>query len=270
MKFNEFPEQTTLVDNDILLLQDATTLAIKKVKLSTLKQYIGVATTTPTTSPVSGYAKWYRADNLTLSGTKVTAWIDKASTGNNLIPVSTKPTISSNAINSRAAVLFNSSPMITQPEAYAAKTIYVVFRNNAATFSNYNAYTCYRPNLSNLTPISNELNIVSGVINKNYIYGEQATNAYLDGVQVYSSNYITYNIGVQIGALGSFHLIENINSNSSIGTKNLCVGADSFEYVRSLINAEIAEIIIYPFVFTSDQRTAMNTYFKQIYNFSFL
>lgn len=42
MKFNEFPEVTSLTDDGILLLQEASTLAIKKVKLSTVKQYIGV------------------------------------------------------------------------------------------------------------------------------------------------------------------------------------------------------------------------------------
>ncbi len=43
MKFNEFPQLTSLVDDDVLLVEEASTLAIKKVKLSTVKQYIGVS-----------------------------------------------------------------------------------------------------------------------------------------------------------------------------------------------------------------------------------
>lgn len=43
MKYNQFNEAKSLVDDDILLIQESNTLAIKKVKLSTLKQYIGVA-----------------------------------------------------------------------------------------------------------------------------------------------------------------------------------------------------------------------------------
>lgn len=44
MKYNEFPELNNLTDDDTLLIQETTTLGIKKVKLSTLKQYIGVST----------------------------------------------------------------------------------------------------------------------------------------------------------------------------------------------------------------------------------
>lgn len=47
MKYNEYPELTALKDDDILLIQEASTLGIKKVKLSTLKQYIGVVPETP-------------------------------------------------------------------------------------------------------------------------------------------------------------------------------------------------------------------------------
>lgn len=47
MKYNEFVESTSLQDDDVLLIQEATTLGIKKVKLSTLKQYIGIKEVTP-------------------------------------------------------------------------------------------------------------------------------------------------------------------------------------------------------------------------------
>lgn len=43
MKYNEFTELTSLVDDDVLLIQEGSTLALKKIKLSTLKEYIGVA-----------------------------------------------------------------------------------------------------------------------------------------------------------------------------------------------------------------------------------
>lgn len=41
MKYPDFLELTTLVDDDILLVHQASTMALKKIKLSTLKQYIG-------------------------------------------------------------------------------------------------------------------------------------------------------------------------------------------------------------------------------------
>lgn len=42
MKFNEFSELATLTDDDILLLQQTSSSVVKKIKLSTLKKYIGV------------------------------------------------------------------------------------------------------------------------------------------------------------------------------------------------------------------------------------
>jgi hypothetical protein len=45
MQYPDFPELTTLGDDDILLVHNASTLALMKVKLSTLKQYMGVTAT---------------------------------------------------------------------------------------------------------------------------------------------------------------------------------------------------------------------------------
>jgi len=42
MKFNEYTKLESLSDNDLLLVQEANTLAVRSVKLSKLKQYIGV------------------------------------------------------------------------------------------------------------------------------------------------------------------------------------------------------------------------------------
>ncbi len=52
MQFNQYPELTTLSDSDLLLLQEATTLALRSVKLSTLKEFIGIST------PTSKYGKY--------------------------------------------------------------------------------------------------------------------------------------------------------------------------------------------------------------------
>ena len=45
MQYPDFLELANLVDDDILLVHEASTMKLKKVKLSTLKQYIGVAAT---------------------------------------------------------------------------------------------------------------------------------------------------------------------------------------------------------------------------------
>jgi len=270
MKYDQFNEATSLVDDDVLLIQEASTLALKKVKLSTLRQYIDVAPTQPTLPmPVSGSIKWYRSDNLILSGTAVLGMKDKA-TGFDLNSISTNSLLISSAINNRSAVRFNTSPMKALQESYAAKTIYIVYRANETVFNDYNAFTCYRASSCNLLPPSNELNIVSGVATKNNVYGEGATKAYLDNSPVTLSSYTFYDAGVFAGNLGQFHLLESVHSNSVAGNKSLCFGADSYAFSRSLINVDIAEVIIYPFVLTEAQRTENNNYFKQMYAFSFL
>lgn len=50
MKYPDFTELTDLVDDDILLVHQASTMALKKIKVSTLKKHIGIATTPETES----------------------------------------------------------------------------------------------------------------------------------------------------------------------------------------------------------------------------
>jgi hypothetical protein len=60
MQFHEFFEIAALSDNDLLLVQEATTFAIKALKASTLKQYIGIAATPGTGSTT--YQSTYVSD----------------------------------------------------------------------------------------------------------------------------------------------------------------------------------------------------------------
>lgn len=112
MKYNQFNEATSLVDDDVLLIQEASTLALKKVKLSTLKQYIGVATTTPAatnTIPID-YSLWLRADkNVSLNGDTVPIWEDQSSNKYNAIqPIKAyQPTLLPNAVNNLPALRFD-------------------------------------------------------------------------------------------------------------------------------------------------------------------
>lgn len=271
-RFHEYPISTSILDDDLLLFAQSTNQSVRTIKAKDLKAYVnsGVVTTPTLPNPLSGYVKWFRGDSVTLFGSEVAVFKDKYTSGNNLTPLSSNPLYLTDGINGKNVVRFTSRPMKTQPENYAAKTIYIVFRNNTNTFSDYNSYVCYRASSSNLTPISNETSIICGVANSNNIFGEGATAAYLDNVALNINNYSNYLIGVPIGAVGQFHLIENIKSTSTVGVKNLCVGVDSFSNARALVNSDIAEIIIYPTVLTTQERTTMNNYFKQMYNFSFL
>lgn len=269
MQYNEFIELTNLVDDDVFLIQEASTLALKKVKLSTLKQYIGVTTQPIVVTPVSGAVKWYRMDDLLVNGTTITSIIDKISS-NNLTSAIGNPTLVNNAINNKPAANFNNCAMQHQAEAYAAKHAFVVYRNNVATYNNYNAYICARLTSSNVVPNSNEFFIVSGVLNTSKLYAEGATNGYIDKIAQNINQYKDYNQGVEAGTVGAFHIVESIHNNSVLGTKNLCVGTDSLDSSWSLKNCDIAEIIIYPFELTEVQRTEIYSYFKQRYAFSFL
>jgi len=274
MKYPDFLELTSLLDDDILLVHQASTMTLKKIKLSTLKQYIGVSGggSVPSNlpNPVDGYVKWFRFDSITLSGNDVLAIKDKSLNANHLAPIGATPTLVSDAINGRNAIKFQNSGLKTQAESYAAKTIYMVFRNLTNTFSTYNGYLSYRANNANVAAASNELLLIGGVPGTNQVTGEAATGVYLDNIPGDVSAYSNYTSGIPIGDVGQFHLIENICSTSTVGIKTLCVGIDVFENARTLVNSDIAEIIIYPNLLSSSDRVAMNTYFKSMYNFSFL
>jgi hypothetical protein len=53
LKINEFPELTTLADNDLLLIWDNSASITAKVQLSVLKAFLGVTTTTTTTKELT-------------------------------------------------------------------------------------------------------------------------------------------------------------------------------------------------------------------------
>ncbi|KJH71231.1 hypothetical protein [Aliterella atlantica] len=277
MKYNEFVESTNLRDDDILLIQEASTLGIKKVKLSTLKQYIGVGSegstspNSPAANPPTGHIKWYRADEVTLNGNLVTSVIDKSPSKNNLIPFSGNPTLIANAINGKAAINFNNSALKHNTEAYTAKIIFLIFRkNDNNNFSDYDGYLAYRSGSSDKVPASNETIVATGIRStNNKLTAGDLTNAYIDNVLQSSGDIQNFNVGVPFDT-GVFHILEIANNNSTVGDKNPIVGADAFSSGRYLQNQDIAEILIYPNLLSSQERTNIYSYFKSYYAFSFL
>lgn len=266
MKFNEYPELTSLSDNDLILVQESTTSAIKKIKLSTLKQYVGGGNVS-TSEPVTGYSKWFRMDSVTSTGTTITSIIDKAG-GNNLTPITGNPTLLTNAFNGRNIANFNNYAMKHNAQTYIAKHVFIVYRNNIANYSDYNAYIAARVQFSDKLPASNEIFIISGSINKPNIYGESATKGFIDTVEQNINAFKDYNVGVNAGTLDQFHIVESVFGNSVSGTKNLCVGADNNSSGRYLQNTDMAEILIYPFELSTQQKSTMYAYFKSYYSFT--
>lgn len=270
MKFNEFPELTDIGDDDILLIQEANSLGIKKIKLAALKQYIGVTTGTPEPiNPPTGYSKYYRMDDIATSGTTIITVTDKAS-GNNLTSLTGNPILINNAINGKNVANFNNCAMKHNPETYIAKHAFIVYRNNIQIYNDYNAYIAARKFDSDKLAASNEMFIISGSRNTSNIYGESSTKAYIDSVEQNINQFKDYSQGVNAGVAGKFHIVESVFGNSASGTKNLCVGADNNSSGRYLQNTDIAEIIIYPFELSSQQRNSIYSYFKSYYNFDFL
>ncbi len=270
MKYDEFGELTNLSDNDILLIQEASTLGIKKVKLLTLKQYIGIAaaSTSVNSNPPNGYVKWYRASDVIANNNTVTTVLDKAPSKNDLIPFSGNPTLVPNAVNNKPALNFNNAALKHNPENYAAKNSFVIYRNRVANYNDYNAYICARPNFSDKVPVSNEYLIISGTESKPNIYSEGATKGYIDNIEQNIIVFKDYNQGVNAGSINQFHIIESLNTNSVSTTKNLCVGADSYGSGRYLQNTDIAEIIIYPNILNSQERSDIYKYFNSYYGFN--
>lgn len=70
MKYPDFLEVTSLVDDDILLVHQASTMQLKKIKLSTLKQYIGVATTPSYSVEATAVINAIQATGVTLTTTQ--------------------------------------------------------------------------------------------------------------------------------------------------------------------------------------------------------
>lgn len=281
MKFNEFPEATSLVDDDILLVQEASTMALKKTKMSTLKTYIGASTSTstpaptPTNNPIPpiGHIKWYRADEVTLEGTKVISVKDK-STGNNLIPSRGIVTLSNNDINGKKSLRFVNACLQSGVENYFLKHIFIVYkRNDNTAFSEYAPLMSVRPSLySQKAPGSNEHYFFGG--NPNNVVNVIGTGSYtgLVFIDKQEKNYTAFNdylTGIPQPTANNYHIFENIN-NANYGAKGLCIGADAYEETRFFPDTNIAEIIIYNIVLTETERSEIYTYFKQMYNFSYL
>jgi hypothetical protein len=279
MKYNQYTELTSLVDDDVLLIQEGSTLALRKVKLSTLKQYIGVATTpTPATIPI-GYVKWYRGDSVILDSNNNIAQVVDKSTGNNLTPYSGNTTLVKNAINGQDAITFNNSAMKHIAESYAAKTIFIIYRSrNSVNYTDYDMFFHFLGNGNPIkVPLSNEHIYLSGKTASNYVIGsDTTTKVYRDNSLQNTSDFTVFNTqtnsyaGIPPGTFNEFHLLEMEQSSSSIGTKNMIVGADNYTAVRYLKDTDIAELIIYPTILSTTDRTSILAYFKSRYNFSFL
>lgn len=67
MKYPDFLELTTLVDDDILLVHQSSTSALRGIKLSTLKQYVGVAATPVYSTETTAVIKAIQATGITLT-----------------------------------------------------------------------------------------------------------------------------------------------------------------------------------------------------------
>lgn len=139
MKYHEYSELTNLADDDILLVQETKTLAIKRVKLSTLKQYISAATNTPT--PINnipnGYSLWLRADKgLVLDGSTVSTWQDQSSNQYNATQLikASQPLLVANSINGLPALKFDGIDDYlfsdTGINVADSKAIFLVFKVN--------------------------------------------------------------------------------------------------------------------------------------------
>lgn len=210
MQFNQFPTNFPLTDNDTLLLYSDSAQIVTQVKLSVLKAFLGVAATPPpVTAPPLNHVKWYKADNIIqdVNG-KVTAFIDQSASANNLTVLAGTPTLVANAINNKNAVKFNVATMRHVAQSYAAKTAFLVYRPNHGNFTDYDGYFAALSSFSDKVPASNEVFDLRGVPGSLKCYSERCTKVYVDNALQSTSAINNYQVGISVGEISRFHLVE--------------------------------------------------------------
>lgn len=204
--------------------------------------------------------------------TSIPAILDSSNTdltgSNNAIQQTkiSQPKLINFSLNNLPIIRFNgnNSFLKSNGNAHVAKMIIAVFRQN--NFLDYNAIIAARSSSSaQKTLASNEDNGFEGVSGTFNIFSIGTSTAiYVNGIAKNINNYNNFNVGVPLPDNTNFHLVEHIQTSSTLGQKYWMIGTDPFGSGR-YFNGDIAMIAIYN---VDDDNTRLNVraYAKQKYN----
>jgi hypothetical protein len=229
--------------------------------------------------PSSGIKLWLKADkDVTKDGSNVvSAWADQSGNGYNAAQGTSgnRPLWVNSVLNGRPILRFDgSNDFLVSSGTYAAKTLFVVAKKSTSTFSDYNGFLTMRTSgLSNKTTASNEAGGFGGIGSANSIRNLEslkynpATKVMIDGN---AGSEAAFNIGsgVDIGSATGFHCFRLEFGGSVSGAKNWVVGADAYGSSGRCLNGDMAEILVFDRILSTNEKSEIIHYLKQKYALS--
>lgn len=216
---------------------------------------------------------WLRADvGVVSSGGNVSQWTDQSQNGNNAFQTAggNQPTVSANVLNSLPAVSFNGTNQWLKLASGFAN-----FTTGASIF------VVTKP--TSITTGVRFLDFGNGQTSNNISFREQATT----GFSLYSYNNTTSsNVTSSTGlGTGSYQVLEAIHSgagNATLYSNGAQQATGNLSNINNVtrtgnfigkdfnstlfLNGQIVEILVYNSALSSDQRAAIEGYFKSKYN----
>lgn len=288
MQFNDFSELTELTDEDLLLVCEATTLALRKIKLSTLKQYIGVAS--PQATIPTDCCLWLKADKgVVLNNDTVSVWADQS--GNNYNASQSVKAyqllLISNAVNSLPALRFDGVDYFLYSDSgigiLGNRAIFLVFKRNqyaqnAGIFSlRSSQYVDWNSSdgmaITNAsTP--NELAIVYGVAYNGSNPGSdiidlkiaaQVNSFYILNLKL-DDNLAKVTLNSSVTATDTYQINHSLNAGGYVIGARGSDGSNSNGRQFSLYGStDIAEIIVYKRALNTSEEQAVTNYLNTKY-----
>lgn len=226
-------------------------------------------------SDISGLQLWLKASALSLSdGDPVSTWTDSSGNGRHATQSgSERPTFKTAILNGKPVIRFNGTDefMVTAANSYAVQCMFVIFKRTGLNTSSggtgdYCAVISSRTSNANKVGNSDaafswDFVATSEAPSNNKVSG-QATPDYVSVDSTVGSNtdFSSYLTGLT-AALNSWHVgYFTLASATAGGNKEFAIGADSFTALGRLLEADIAEIIIYSTAPSPTERGNLHTY----------
>ena len=144
------------------------------------------------------------------------------------------------------------------------QTIFALFKKDITNFSNYDGIITARDSSSTIAANSNERVGFTGIPGNNNITGfENTTEVWINGRVRDVSSYKVYTSGQSLPYPTGLNLVTQFATSSSIGTKNIIIGADTLG--ARYLNGSVREIILYSSNESSNRdtiETGINSYYS--------
>jgi hypothetical protein len=232
---------------------------------------VSTMVTGATDMPLSGMNLWLRADAGIDDGlAPISYWRDQSGLGNDATQLvsANEPTLVENVINGRPVVHFaaTDSQYMGLPALMASMTagdVFVVFRTTTDTPSSPMALYKLGPGNGSAMPNTD------GSLYDDFLNSSQLSM----GPSPFGlTSFNVYNVSAETGEWVSWMdcapLLNTTSNTIQAPTGGLVLGANVPYYVGDFLDGDIAEIILYNFNLTVQQRAAVVSYLEHKYNLS--